>query len=108
MSKFVVLDTSWPTSLRLWQTEAAIKPVKEAASYPIFRTPDAVALRQELELKGTVAEEMIKDDYVSFFFFYDPDGNVLETCLVHEERPGSSSVQHKYFLPVKNMKLILT
>ncbi|PRY03147.1 hypothetical protein CLV24_12384, partial [Pontibacter ummariensis] len=26
----------------------------------------------------------IEDDVVKYFFFYDPDGNVLEACQVHE------------------------
>ena len=82
--KLVVLDTSGPTSLTLWQTSQAITANRDTASYPIFRTPDADALRQELLGRGIEAGEVIQDEYVRYFFFYDPDGNVLEACQVHE------------------------
>lgn len=83
-TKLVVLDTKGPTSLTLWQTEKkpAIDP--DTASYPIFKTPDASALRQELLARGIEAGEISQDEHVKFFFFYDPDGNVLEACEVHE------------------------
>ena len=56
---------------------------KEPASYPIFRTQDASALRQELQKRNITVEELIEDDHVKYFFFFDPDGNVLEACQVH-------------------------
>lgn len=82
--KLVVLDTNSPTSLTLWQTDQSISINRHTASYPIFKTPDADALRQELIKRGITAEEIIHDAYVKYFFFYDPDGNVLEACQVHE------------------------
>jgi catechol 2,3-dioxygenase-like lactoylglutathione lyase family enzyme len=82
--KLVVLDTGSPTSLTLWQTDQPITVNRETASYPIFRTPDAAALRQELQNKGIDAGEVIQDEPVQYFFFYDPDGNVLEACQVNE------------------------
>lgn len=84
VTKLVVLDTFSPTSLTLWQTDKPIVVNKETASYPIFKTLDAAALRQELRASGIQADELITDDHVTYFFFYDTDGNVLEACQVHE------------------------
>ena len=81
--RLVVLDTKGPTSLTLWQTDRQISIEKETASYPIFRTPDAAALRQELQNREVETGDVIQDKYVNYFFFYDPDGNVLEACQVH-------------------------
>ncbi len=82
-TKLVVLDTTGPTSLTLWQTSEKISIKKETVSYPIFRTQDASALRQELQKRNITTEEIIEDDHVKYFFFFDPDGNVLEACQVH-------------------------
>ena len=82
--KLVVLDTNSPTSLTLWQTEQTFSVNRDTASYPIFKTPDADALRQELLNRGIEVGEIIQDDYVKYFLFYDPDGNILEACQVHE------------------------
>lgn len=82
--KLVVLDTASPTSLTLWQTDQKLHINKDTASYPIFRTPDAAALRQELQSRGIETGELTYDDPVVYFFFFDPDGNVLEACQVHE------------------------
>jgi len=82
--KLAVLDTGSPTSLTLWQTGQTFIINRDTASYPIFRTPDADKLRQELLNRGIEAGEIIQDDYVKYFYFYDPDGNVLEACQVHE------------------------
>ncbi|HYK77806.1 MAG TPA: VOC family protein [Daejeonella sp.] len=82
--KLAVLDTQGSTSLTLWQTDQKIEINKNTASYPIFRTPDAAALNQELQNRGIKPDGIIQDDYVTYFFFFDPDGNVLEACQVHE------------------------
>ena len=82
--KLVVLNTSSNVSLTLWQTDETISINKNTASYPIFRTPDASALRINLEEKGVPTESIVTDDYATYFFFYDPDGNILEACQVHE------------------------
>ena len=82
--KLVVLDTNSPTSLTLWQTEQTFSVNRGTASYPIFKTPDADALKQELLNRGIEVGEIIQDDYVKYFLFYDPDGNILEACQVHE------------------------
>lgn len=84
VTKLVVLDTQGPTSLTLWQTDKPIVVNKETASYPIFRTTDAAALQQELKARGIPTGELISDDHVTYFFFYDMDGNVLEACQVRE------------------------
>ena len=82
--KLVVLDTNSPTSLTLWQTEQTFSVNRNTASYPIFKTPDADALKQELLNRRIEVGEIIQDDYVKYFLFYDPDGNILEACQVHE------------------------
>ncbi|MGV3657059.1 MAG: VOC family protein [Chitinophagaceae bacterium] len=81
-TKLVVLDTGGPTSLTLLQTEVAISPNHHTASYPIFKTPDAAALRQELTDRGIEAGELLQDEYVKYFSFHDQEGNVLEACQV--------------------------
>ena len=82
-AKLVVLDTLGPTSLTLWQTGQAITNNRDTASYPIFRTQDAAAARAALLAKGVATGEVMHDDPVNYFFFYDPDGNVMEACQVH-------------------------
>ncbi|MTI32891.1 VOC family protein [Cytophagales bacterium RKSG123] len=83
-AKLVVLDTGGPTSLTLWQTSEPINQNKGTASYPIFRTQDAKVARAALTEKGVQADEVTKDGVITFFNFYDPDGNILEACQVHE------------------------
>ena len=80
--KLVVLDTNGPTSLTLWQTDKKVSINRAIASYPIFRTQDAATLRRKLECLGIEVGELIRDDQVKYFFFFDPDGNVLEACQV--------------------------
>jgi catechol 2,3-dioxygenase-like lactoylglutathione lyase family enzyme len=82
--KLAVLDTMGPTSLTLWQTDKKVETRKDTAAYPIFRTPDARSLRLNLVERGVDVGEVITDKYVTFFRFFDPDGNVLEACQVHE------------------------
>ena len=82
--KLAVLDTNSATSLTLWQSEKKINIDQETASYPIFKTPDASALREVLMRSGIQVSEMIQDEHVKYFLFYDPDGNVLEACQVYE------------------------
>lgn len=86
--QLVVLDTGSPVSLTLWQTSEAIKVNPQASSFPIFRTPDAAALRQLLLEKGVNTGELITDPHVTYFQFFDPDGNILEACQV---LPGQTS-----------------
>jgi len=82
--KLVVMDTGSPTSLTLWQTDEKIHSNKNTASYPIFRTLDAKASRNELLNSGVDVSEIIEDEVVKFFQIYDPDGNILEACEVHQ------------------------
>jgi|HigsolmetaAR206D_1030411.scaffolds.fasta_scaffold00203_11 Lactoylglutathione lyase and related lyases len=82
--QLAVLDTQSGVSLTIWGTQQAIVVNKDTASYPIFKTPDAAALRQELVNRGVKADEIIEDAYTKYFMFYDPDGNVLEACQVHD------------------------
>ncbi|HEY0354868.1 MAG TPA: VOC family protein [Flavisolibacter sp.] len=82
--KLVVFDTKGPTSLTIWQTEQIINNHKETCSYPIFRTPDAAGLRDEMKERNIQTGELVPGDHVHYFQFYDPDGNVLEACQVLE------------------------
>lgn len=82
--KLVVFDTGGPTSLTIWQTEKVIQNNPDTSSYPIFKTLDANFANQELKVKGIKVGEVIDDGFVNYFFFYDPDGNILEACQVHE------------------------
>ena len=82
--KLVVLNTNGPTSLTLWQASENHTINRETASYPIFKTLDATILREELKCRGVETGDLIQDDDIKYFFFFDPDGNVLEACQVHE------------------------
>lgn len=78
-----VLDTGGPTSLTLWQTSDKVVSSREGSSYPIFRTPDAAAAYRALTEANVQADPVVTDHAVTYFRFYDPDGNVLEACQVH-------------------------
>ncbi|MCA2004945.1 MAG: VOC family protein [Ignavibacterium sp.] len=82
--KLVVMDTDSPTSITLWQTDKEIKNNKDTASYPIFRITNADESRNELIKRGVSVTEIIEDNVVRYFQIFDPDGNVLEACQVHE------------------------
>lgn len=82
--KLAVLDTHGPTSITLWETDGQMIVHRETATYPIFGTADASELRIELERREVRTDDLMKDNYVSYFYFYDPDGNVLEACQVHD------------------------
>lgn len=77
-ASLAVLDTGGPTSITLWQTKQEILINPDTASYPIFKTSDAAALRDELIQRKVEVKEILQDEYVKYFFFSDPDGNVLE------------------------------
>jgi catechol 2,3-dioxygenase-like lactoylglutathione lyase family enzyme len=78
----VVIDTGSATSITLWQSEEKIPENKKTTSYIIFNTVDAQSTQEELMQKGVHVEDLIVADFVKYFFFYDPDGNVLEACQV--------------------------
>ncbi len=82
--KLAVLDTKGPTSLTLWETDKTMSVNRDTASYPIFKTPNADELKKELSNRGIETGEIIQDAYFKYFFFYDPDGNILEACQVHD------------------------
>lgn len=81
--QLAVLDTGGPTSLTLWQTDQFIQTNPKTASYPIFRTENAEISHTALIQKGVKTTELITDSFVTYFQFFDPDGNVLEACQVH-------------------------
>lgn len=78
----VIIDTGSATSITLWQAEEKISETKKTTSYIIFNTTDAQSTQEELMAKGVKVEDLIVADFVKYFFFYDPDGNVLEACQV--------------------------
>ena len=82
--KLVVLDTSSPTSLTIWETEEKIHANQQTSSYPIFRTPDAKEAHAELKERTVKVADLITDNGVTYFTFCDPDGNILEVCQVHD------------------------
>ncbi len=82
--RLVVLDTRSATSLTLWQTDEPISPNRGTASYPIFRTMDAALAHDKLARAGVDVSPVITDHMVSYFNFFDLDGNILEVCQVHE------------------------
>lgn len=79
-SRLAVLDTYGPTSLTLWQTDYTLSVHRDTANYPILKTVQVEALRNELVHRGVETSEISYGDGVSFFQFFDPDGNVLEAC----------------------------
>ncbi len=81
-ASLAVLDTGGPTSITLWQTKQEILINPDTASYPIFKTSDAGALRDELIQRKVEVKEILQDEYAKYFFFSDPDGNVLEACEI--------------------------
>jgi catechol 2,3-dioxygenase-like lactoylglutathione lyase family enzyme len=80
--KLVVLDTNGAASITLWQTDKKIESHKDTATHPIFKTTDASKLGEDLHNKGVQVEPVIQDEHVKYFFFYDPDGNILEACEI--------------------------
>ena len=78
--KLVILDTRGAVSITLWQTDQKIESHKDTASFPIFKTPDVNSLYEHMKSQGVVVEPIIRDEYVAYFVFYDPDGNILEAC----------------------------
>ena len=80
--KLVVLDPHGPTSLTWWETDKKIEQKQEIASYPIFRTQKAREAKQVLEQNGVRVGELQDDEAVRYFFFHDPDENILDACEV--------------------------
>jgi len=81
--KLVVLHTGGPVSVTLWQTEAPVVSSRDGSAYPIFRTPGAKEAHAAMLKASVKADPVITDHLVTYFRFYDPDGNVLEACQVH-------------------------
>lgn len=80
--KLRVLDSGSPVSITLWETGEPIQPNPATTAYPIFSTADAAASRALLMERQVKTSELTDDGTVRYFFFYDPDGNVLEACQV--------------------------
>jgi catechol 2,3-dioxygenase-like lactoylglutathione lyase family enzyme len=82
--RLVVLDTFGPTSLTIWETDEKIKTNPKTASYPIFRTLDAVSAHRQLKNLDVKVGDIITGDVVTYFTFRDLDENILEVCQVHD------------------------
>lgn len=78
----VVFDTGSSTSLTIWKTDKKILPDAKASSFPIFSVTDALTARTDFKETGIDVGELQEDEFVQTFFFYDPDGNILEACQV--------------------------
>ena len=81
--RLVVLDTFSPTSLTLWETDEKIVPNPKTAAYPIFKTLNATDASDTLRRLDVKVNDLITDHVVTYFNFFDPDGNMLEACQVH-------------------------
>jgi catechol 2,3-dioxygenase-like lactoylglutathione lyase family enzyme len=82
--RLVVLDTFSPTSLTLWETDEKIAPNPKTVSYPIFKTLNAKDAHNALKQLDVTTNDIITDHVVTYFTFFDPDGNMLEVCQVHD------------------------
>lgn len=81
--KLAVLDPGGNVSLTLWQTDEKIMQNPSTCCFPIFRVNNAAISRNLLQSAGVQTGELITDQYVTYFQFFDPDGNLLEACQVH-------------------------
>ena len=82
LKNLVLMDTGNATSLKLWQAEDSLLPGINTTSYIIFSTPDLKSTHDYLKGAGIRTDEIIEADFISYFYFYDPDGNVFEACQV--------------------------
>lgn len=82
--RLAVLDLGGRTNLTLWELKRgeALSPPGFANAFPIFLADDAVQTRQRLQDSGVKVETLQQSSGVSFFGFFDPDGNRLEVCQV--------------------------
>lgn len=82
--RLVVFDLGGQTSLTLWELKRgeALAPPGFAGAFPIFLAADAVQAREHLLDRGVAVELIQQNSGVSFFGFFDPDGNRLEVCQV--------------------------
>jgi hypothetical protein len=56
----------------------------DTATYCISTPEDATLVRKELQSRGIKVGDIVHDECVKYFFFFNPDGNALEACQVHE------------------------
>ncbi len=82
--RLVVFDLGGQTSLTLWELKRgeALTPPGFACPFPIFLAADAIRAREHLLDRGVQVEMIQHSSGVSFFGFFDPDGNRLELCQV--------------------------
>lgn len=80
--KLAVFQTWGVSRLTLWETTEPITVNSKTACYPIFRTTNAELLRKELIDRDIRVDEITHYDFISFFNFYDADGNVIEACEI--------------------------
>lgn len=82
--RLVVLDTSGPTSLTIWETDEELNTNPKTTSYPIFRSLDAGNAHMQLKKLNVKVGDLITDHVVTSFTFRDLDNNILEVCQVHD------------------------
>lgn len=80
--RLVIFDLGGTTSLTLWELKRgeALPPPGFAGPFPIFLSDDLIRDREHLQDQGVEVERMQSSGGVSFFGFFDPDGNRLEVC----------------------------
>lgn len=84
VTKIVVLDSGSPTSITLWETTEKSEINRNTAAYPIFKSSNASRDYSILEMRKVKLDELHDSEDITFFNFYDPDGNILEACQVKE------------------------
>jgi catechol 2,3-dioxygenase-like lactoylglutathione lyase family enzyme len=82
--RLVVFELGGTTRLTLWELKRgeALPPPGFAGPFPIFLSDDLVRARERLLDQGVEVEMIQNSSGVSFFGFFDPDGNRLEVCQV--------------------------
>lgn len=79
-----VLDSGSDVSITLWETTEKIITNRNTNSYPIFKSSNASRDYSILEMRKVKTDMLHEADGVTFFNFYDPDGNILEACEIKE------------------------
>jgi catechol 2,3-dioxygenase-like lactoylglutathione lyase family enzyme len=82
--RLVIFDLGGTISLTLWELkrDEALPLPGFAWPFPIFLSDDLVRARERLLDQGVKAEMIQNSSGVSFFGFFDPDGNRLEVCQI--------------------------
>lgn len=79
-----VLDSGSEVSITLWETTEKIITNRNTATYPIFKSSNASRDYSILQMRKVKVDELHEAEGITFFNFYDPDGNILEACEIRE------------------------